>query len=63
MVGVDGDGGKEEEEQQLHGARDAVDDVVAHALEDLARLKNGGNDHLRSEKIWFQVNNIESCRH
>ena len=34
----------EEEAQQLQRARDAVDDIVAHALEDLARLEDGVDD-------------------
>ena len=37
LPGVEGEDGDEEEEEQLEGARDAVDDIVLHPLEDAAR--------------------------
>mmetsp|Transcript_17769 Transcript_17769/g.62638 ORF Transcript_17769/g.62638 Transcript_17769/m.62638 type:complete len:379 (+) Transcript_17769:928-2064(+) len=43
-LGLHGQHREEEEEQQLDGAGDAVDAVVAHALEDLARALDGLDD-------------------
>ena len=54
-VGLEGEHGDEEEEQQLDGAGDAVDDVILHPLEDAARDDDGVDDHAEAGRSQHEV--------